>query len=147
MLASLLRLSSELQWQSFTNTALTVTLRTTAILLCAYCGLTASKQREWGTVAEGQGATSILSSVNHAGYRAASISLIPIRITIIAIAVAAFFEAIQITWLRGFSLFVGSSKSFTPSSLLTLLYIDCSRNFSISHRRSEVNDIVYLEQR
>ena len=73
--------------------------------------------------------------------------LIPIRITIIAIAVAAFvnFEAIQITWLRGFSLFVGSSKFFTPS-LLTLLY-DCLRNFSISHRRSEVNDIVYLEQR
>ncbi len=46
--------------------------------------------------------------------------LIPIRITIIAIAVAAFFEAIQITWLRGFSLFVDSSKSFTPP-LLTLL--------------------------
>ena len=57
--------------------------------------------------------------------------LIPIRITIIAIAVAAFFEAIQITWLRGFSLFVGSSKSFTPP-LLTLLYIDCPRNFSTS---------------
>ncbi len=73
--------------------------------------------------------------------------LIPIRITIIAIAVAAFFEAIQITWLRGFSLFVDSSKSFTPFSLLTLLYINCPRNFSTSHRRSEVNDIVYLEQR
>ncbi len=74
--------------------------------------------------------------------------LIPIRITIIAIAVAAFFEAIQITWLRGFSLFVGSSKFFTPLHLLTLLYIDCPRNFSISHRHSElVNDIVYLEQR
>ncbi len=71
--------------------------------------------------------------------------LIPIRITIIAIAVAAFFEAIQITWLIDFSLFVGSSKFFTPSSLLTLLYIDCPRNFSIFHRRSEVNDIIYLE--
>ena len=32
-------------------------------------------------------------------------------------------------------------------SLLTLLYIDCLRNFYISHQRSEVNDIVYLEQR
>ena len=75
--------------------------------------------------------------------------LIIIRITIIAIAVAAFvnFEAIQITWLRGFSLFVGSSKFFTPPSLLTLLYIDCPRNFSTSHWHSEVNDIVYLEQR
>jgi len=63
--------------------------------------------------------------------------LIPIRITIIAIAVAAFvnFEAIQITWLRGFSLFVDSSKFFTPPLLLTLLYIrvDFLRNFSISH--------------
>ncbi len=36
-------------------------------------------------------------------------------------------------------------KFFTPFSLLTLLScIDCPRNFSISHRRSEVNDIVYL---
>ncbi len=26
-------------------------------------------------------------------------------------------------------------------------YIDCPRNFSTSHRRSEINDIVYLEQR
>ncbi len=44
---------------------------------------------------------------------------------------------------------VDSSKFFTLSlsSLLTLLYIDCLRNFSISHRRSEVNDIVHLEQR
>ncbi len=52
--------------------------------------------------------------------------LIPIRITIIAVAAFVNFEAIQITWLRGFSLFVGSSKSFTLplSSLLTLLYID-----------------------
>ena len=78
-------------------------------------------------------------------YKFEPIHLIPIRITIIAVAVAALFEAIQITWLRGFSLFVGSSKFFTPSSLLTLLpCIDCPRNFSISHRRSEVNDIVYL---
>ncbi len=38
-------------------------------------------------------------------------------------------------------------KNLYSLSLLTLLYIDCSRNFSISHRRSEVNDIVYLEQR
>jgi len=71
--------------------------------------------------------------------------LIPIRITIIAIAVVNF-EAIQITWLRGFSLFVGPSKFFTPPSSDTI-YLDCPRNFSISHRRSEVNDIVYLEQR
>ena len=51
--------------------------------------------------------------------------LILIRITIIAIAVAAFvkFEAIQITWLRGFSLFVGSSKSSTsPFSSDTTVY-------------------------
>jgi hypothetical protein len=32
---------------------------------------------------------------------------------------------------------------YSPS----LLTLDCPRNFSISHRRSEVNDIVYLEQR
>jgi len=72
--------------------------------------------------------------------------LIPIRITIAA---AAFvnFEAIQITWLRGFSLFVGSSKSLIPPLLLTLFYIDCPSNFFTSHRRPEVNDIVYLEQR
>jgi len=38
-------------------------------------------------------------------------------------------------------------KNLYSLSLLTLLYIDCPRNFSISHRRSEVNDIVYLEQR
>jgi len=75
--------------------------------------------------------------------------LIPIRITIIAVAAFLNFEAIQITWLRDFNLFVDSSKFFTPplSSLLTLLYIDCLRNFSISHQRSEVNDIVHLEQR
>ncbi len=75
--------------------------------------------------------------------------LIPIRITIIAVAAFLNFEAIQITWLRGFNLFVDSSKSFTPplSSLLTLLYINCSRNFSTSHQRSEVHDIVHLEQR
>jgi len=75
--------------------------------------------------------------------------LIPIRITIIAVAAFVNFEAIQITWLRGFSMSVDSSKFFTLSlsSLLTLLYIDCLRNFSISHRRSEVNDIVHLEQR
>jgi hypothetical protein len=76
--------------------------------------------------------------------------LIPIRITIIAVAAFVNFEAIQITWLRGFSLFVCRFiKILYPplSSLLTLLYIDCLRNFSTSHQRSEVNDIVHLEQR
>jgi len=65
------------------------------------------------------------------------------------LSIAAFvnFEAIQITWLRGFSWFVGSSKFFTSPLLLTLLYIDCPRNFSTSHRRPEVSDIIYLEQR
>ncbi len=53
---------------------------------------------------------------------------------------AAFFEAIQITWLRGFSLFVGSSKFFTSLHLLTLLYIDCPRNFSTSHRHSVLSN-------
>ncbi len=36
---------------------------------------------------------------------------------------------------------------FLLSSDTTVQYIDCPRNFSTSHWRSEVNDIVYLEQR
>ncbi len=67
--------------------------------------------------------------------------LIPIRITIIAIAVAAFvnFEAIQITWLRGFSLFLGSSKSFNSPSSDTTVYRQTAPATSL--------DIVYFEQR
>jgi len=43
--------------------------------------------------------------------------------------------------------FIKILYSLSLPSLLTLLYIDCLRNFSTSHRRSEVNDIVHLEQR
>jgi hypothetical protein len=63
-----------------------------------------------------------MSTEHKRGPRASHIQIWAIRITIIAIAVAAFvnFEAIQITWLRGFSLFVVSSEFFTSPFLLTL---------------------------
>ena len=66
-------------------------------------------------------------------------------------AVAAFvnFEAIQITWLRDFSICRFIKIVYSPFSSDTTVYRLPSQllYLSVSHRRSEVNDIVYLEQR